>query len=149
MCLLPQQPLNSQRDAATLTEDSRGLRRALRLAKVKTLDPEEEEEEGERSSGVGRLGDWLGKPAEQASGSEEDFEEELELMEGRKQRHTGVEAKRSTKTAGRYPRSPIVYFSFFILLFCFSCCFFCDKVAGLVVCIYYFVLFPERRRRIQ
>lgn len=89
--LLLQQRPTSLRDAATLTEDSRGLHRALRL------NPEE----GGEHPGVVR-------PAEQESGSEEDFEEELELMEGRKQRHTGVgggsEKRKSNKTAGRYLR---------------------------------------------
>ncbi|KAM7417115.1 hypothetical protein PAMA_016971 [Pampus argenteus] len=97
--LLRQRP-PSQRDAATLTEDSRGLNGALRLAEGKTLYSKEEEEQS-----LPRHRDRLGRPVDQ---EEEEEELELELMEGRRHRHIGVEAsfekKRSNKTDGREKR---------------------------------------------
>ncbi|XP_027140182.1 centrosome and spindle pole associated protein 1 isoform X3 [Larimichthys crocea] len=79
----------SRRDAATLTEDSRGLRRAVRLAEVKNLCPEEDEEP---SSVLPRRRDRLGRPVDQESEEEEYFKDELELMEGRRHRPLGVDA---------------------------------------------------------
>ncbi|KAM9356849.1 centrosome and spindle pole-associated protein 1-like [Symphorus nematophorus] len=106
--VLPKQRPTSRRDAATLTDDSRGLHRALRLADVKTLCPEEDEEQ---SSLLPRHCDRLGRPVDQESEEEDDLKEELEeleLMEGRRHRHTGVEAsyekRRSNKTDGREKR---------------------------------------------
>ncbi|XP_041800014.1 centrosome and spindle pole associated protein 1-like isoform X2 [Chelmon rostratus] len=104
---LPKQRPASLRDAATLTEDSRGLHRALCLAEVKTLCPEEDEEQ---SSVFPRHGDRMGRPVDQESEEEEEeyLKEELELMEARRHRLTGVEAnyekRRSNKTDGREKR---------------------------------------------
>uniref|UniRef100_A0A671X1V6 Uncharacterized protein n=1 Tax=Sparus aurata TaxID=8175 RepID=A0A671X1V6_SPAAU len=89
---------------STLTEDSRGLRRALRLADVKTLCPEEDEGP---SSVLPRLRDKLGRPVDQESEEEEYFKEELQLMEGRRHRYTGVDAsyeKRQSNKSLRYLR---------------------------------------------
>uniref|UniRef100_A0A3B4YUA1 Centrosome and spindle pole associated protein 1a n=1 Tax=Seriola lalandi dorsalis TaxID=1841481 RepID=A0A3B4YUA1_SERLL len=101
--VLPKQRPSSWRDAATLTEDNMGLQRALRLAEVKTLYPEEEEEQ---LSLTPRLHDRLGRPVDQDSEEEEYFKEELELMEGRRCRHMGIEAsypkRRTNKTDGRF-----------------------------------------------
>uniref|UniRef100_A0A3B4UMY9 Centrosome and spindle pole associated protein 1 n=1 Tax=Seriola dumerili TaxID=41447 RepID=A0A3B4UMY9_SERDU len=103
--VLPKQRPSSWRDAATLTEDNKGLQRALRLAEVKTLYPEEEEEQ---LSLTPRLHDRLGRPVDQDSEEEEYFKEELELMEGRRCRHMGIEAsypkRRTNKTDGREKR---------------------------------------------
>uniref|UniRef100_A0A4W6FUM3 Centrosome and spindle pole associated protein 1a n=1 Tax=Lates calcarifer TaxID=8187 RepID=A0A4W6FUM3_LATCA len=103
--VLPKQRASTRRDAATLTEDSKGLHRALCLAEVNTLFPEEEEQ----SSLAARHRDRLGRTVDQES-----EEEELELMEGRRRRHIGTEAsyeKRWTnKTDGRYLRDMIHYF---------------------------------------
>ncbi|XP_036933606.1 centrosome and spindle pole associated protein 1-like isoform X2 [Acanthopagrus latus] len=96
--VLPRQRAASRRDAATLTEDSRGLRRALRLADVKTLCPEEDEGP---SSVLPRLCDKLGRPVDQESEEEEYFKEELELMEGRRHRHTGVDASYEKRQSNR------------------------------------------------
>ncbi|TKS72763.1 Centrosome and spindle pole-associated protein 1 [Collichthys lucidus] len=79
----------SRRDAATLTEDSRGLRRAVRLAEVKNLCPEEDEEP---SSVLPRRRDRLERPVDQESEEEEYFKDELELMEGRRHRPSEVDA---------------------------------------------------------
>ncbi|XP_049898888.1 centrosome and spindle pole-associated protein 1-like isoform X3 [Epinephelus moara] len=102
--VLPKQRPPSRRDAATLTEDSRRLHRALRLTEVNTLSPEEDEGQ---SSVLPRHCDRLGKLADQES-EEEEYLKELELMEGRRRRHTGVETSyektRSNKTDGREKR---------------------------------------------
>lgn len=88
------------RDAATLTEDNRGLHRDLRLTGFKTLSPEEEEE---HLSLALRQHDRLGRPVAQESD-----DEDLELVEGRRCRHTRVEAsyekRQPNKTDGRYVR---------------------------------------------
>uniref|UniRef100_A0A3B5B6F5 Centrosome and spindle pole associated protein 1-like n=1 Tax=Stegastes partitus TaxID=144197 RepID=A0A3B5B6F5_9TELE len=103
--VVPKQRPSLQRDAATLTEDGRGLHRALRLAEVKNLCPEEEDEE--QLSEVPRHRERLGRPADQESEEEEEdyFKDELELMEGRRRRLLGVEASyekaRSNRTDGR------------------------------------------------
>ncbi|XP_044220221.1 centrosome and spindle pole-associated protein 1-like isoform X1 [Thunnus albacares] len=98
----------SRRDAATLTEDSRGLHRDLCLAEGKTLFPEEDEEQSSVLSRLSRHRDRLGRPVDQESEEEEYTKEELELMEGRRRRHMGVEAsyekRRSIKTDGREKR---------------------------------------------
>lgn len=82
----------------------------MRLAEVKTLCPEEDEE---HSSVVLRHRDRLGRPVDQESEEEEYFKEELEMMESRKHRHAGFEAsyekRRANKTDGRYLRG-IVHF---------------------------------------
>lgn len=102
--VLPKQRPPSRRDAATLTEDSRRLHRALRLTEVNTLSPEEDEGQ---SSVLPRHCDRLGKLADQES-EEEEYLKELELMEGRRRRHTEVETsyekRRSNKTDGREKR---------------------------------------------
>nr|XP_046262553.1 centrosome and spindle pole associated protein 1-like isoform X2 [Scatophagus argus] len=102
---VPKQQAISWRDAATLTEDSKGLHRALRLAEVKTLCPEEDKEQ---PSVLRRHRDTQRRPADQESEDEEYFKEELELMEGRRNRHTGEEAnyekRQSNKTDGREKR---------------------------------------------
>ncbi|XP_029298029.1 centrosome and spindle pole associated protein 1-like isoform X2 [Cottoperca gobio] len=77
---LPKQRPPSRRDAATLTEDSRGLHRALRLAEVRTLYSEEDEE---RASVLPRLLD----------SEEEEYLHELELMEGRRLRRVKADAR--------------------------------------------------------
>ncbi|XP_042349771.1 centrosome and spindle pole-associated protein 1-like isoform X2 [Plectropomus leopardus] len=93
--VLPKQRPPSRRDAATLTEDSRGLR----LAEVKNLGAEEDEEQ---YSVFPRHHDRLGKPLDEDSEEDEYLKE---LMEGRRRRHTGTEAgfekRRSNKTDGR------------------------------------------------
>ncbi|XP_035525773.1 centrosome and spindle pole associated protein 1-like isoform X3 [Morone saxatilis] len=105
---LPKQRPASHRDAATLTEDSRALHRPLRLAEVRTLYPEDEEQ----SSVLPRHRDRLGRPVDQESEEEEEYFKELELMEGRRHRHTGVEAtyekRRSNRTDGRENRENLV-----------------------------------------
>ncbi|XP_070819475.1 centrosome and spindle pole-associated protein 1-like isoform X1 [Chaetodon trifascialis] len=102
---LPKQRPALRRDAATLTEDSRGLHRALRLAEVKRLCPEEDEEPSPRFP---RHRDRLGRPVDQESEEEEYFREELDLTEARRHRLTGVEAdhekRRANKTDGREKR---------------------------------------------
>lgn len=79
------------------------MHRAYRSADVKALFPKEDEEQ---SSVLCRHRDRLGKPVDQESEEEEYFKEELELMEGRGNRHTGDEAsyerRRFNKTDGRY-----------------------------------------------
>ncbi|XP_028445650.1 centrosome and spindle pole associated protein 1 isoform X2 [Perca flavescens] len=96
----------SRRDAATLTEESRGLHRASRHTEVKTLRPEEDEE---LSSVLPRHWDRLGKLVDQDS---EEDEQELELMEGRRPRHIGAEAnyenRPSNRTFGREKRENLV-----------------------------------------
>ncbi|XP_040903340.1 centrosome and spindle pole associated protein 1-like isoform X2 [Toxotes jaculatrix] len=96
--VLPKQRASSWRDAATLTEDSKGLHRALRLTEVKTLCPEEEEEQ---PSLTPRHLDRLGRPVDQESEEEENFREELELMEGRRRRHEGIEARNEKRQTNR------------------------------------------------
>ncbi|XP_075959153.1 centrosome and spindle pole associated protein 1-like isoform X4 [Anarhichas minor] len=111
--VLPKQHPPSRRDAATLTEDSRGLHRALRLAELMTLCPEADQEQ---ASVLPRHCDRLGKPLDRDSEEEEEEEEEyfkeLELLEGRRRRHIGVEAsyekRRSNKTDGREQREDLV-----------------------------------------
>ncbi|KAF7657308.1 hypothetical protein LDENG_00028880, partial [Lucifuga dentata] len=73
----PKQRAASRRDAATLTEGSRGVHRVLQLVGG----------EEEQSLLPSRHRGSLGRPVEQES-----EEEELELMEGRSRRHIGVEA---------------------------------------------------------
>ncbi len=85
------------------------MHRALGLVEVKTLCPEEEEEEEEEQLSVlPRHRGNLGKPLEQESEEEEYLKEELELMEGKRHRRTGVEAsyekRRSSKSDSRYLR---------------------------------------------
>lgn len=105
------------------------------LAEVKTLCPEEDE--GHLSVGL-RHPERLGRPVDFESDEEEYFKEELELMEDRKHRHTGIEAnyekRRSNKTVSRYLREIDTHklfnivikqltfcsFSFNLLLFDFS-----------------------------
>ncbi|XP_034453336.1 centrosome and spindle pole-associated protein 1-like isoform X4 [Hippoglossus hippoglossus] len=98
--VVPKQRASSRRDAATLTEDNRGLQRALHLAEVKAFCPEEEE--------ACRHHDRLGRPVELESEEDEYLKEELERMKGRRNRYTGTEAsyeKRQTnKTDGREKR---------------------------------------------
>ncbi|XP_078117223.1 centrosome and spindle pole-associated protein 1-like isoform X3 [Sander vitreus] len=100
----PKQRPPSRRDAATLTEESRGLHRASRHAEVKTLRPEED---AEQSSVLPGHWDRLGKLVD----SEEE-ELELELMEGRRPRHIGAEAnyenRPSNSTSGREKRENLV-----------------------------------------
>ncbi|XP_035861778.1 centrosome and spindle pole associated protein 1-like isoform X2 [Sander lucioperca] len=102
----PKQRPPSRRDAATLTEESRGLHRASRHAEVKTLRPEEDEEQ---SSVLPGHWDRLGKLVDQDS---EEEELELELMEGRRPRHIGAEAnyenRSSNRTSGREKRENLV-----------------------------------------
>nr|XP_019942477.1 PREDICTED: centrosome and spindle pole-associated protein 1 [Paralichthys olivaceus] len=97
---VPILPASSRRDAATLTEDNRGLHRALHLAEAKTLCPEDEEQQSPLAF---RHHGRLGRPVELESEEDEYLKEEL--MEGRRQRYTGTEAsyeKRQTnKTDGR------------------------------------------------
>ncbi|KAJ4946285.1 hypothetical protein JOQ06_023953 [Pogonophryne albipinna] len=78
--VLSEQRPPSHRDAATLTEDSRELLRALRLAEGKPLCSEDDEE---RASVPPRHCDRLW--------DSEEKEEEL-MMEGRRHRQTGAEA---------------------------------------------------------
>ncbi|KAA8589140.1 hypothetical protein FQN60_010485 [Etheostoma spectabile] len=96
----PKQCPPSRRDAATLTEECRGLHRASRHAEVKTLRPEEDEEQ---STVLHRHWDRLGKLMDQDS-----EEEELELMEGRRPRLIAAEAnsenRPSNRTSGREKR---------------------------------------------
>ncbi|KAK9517588.1 hypothetical protein VZT92_022947 [Zoarces viviparus] len=112
--VLPKQRPPSRRDAATLTEDSRGLHRALRLAQLMTLCPEADQEQAPVRP---RHCDGLGKPLDRDSSEEEEEEEEeyfkeLELVEGRRRRHRGAEAsyekRRSNKTDGREQREDVV-----------------------------------------
>ncbi|KAK5865218.1 hypothetical protein PBY51_016400 [Eleginops maclovinus] len=88
----------SRRDAATLTEDSRGLLRALRHVEVRPLCSEEDEEP---ISALPRHCDRL-------SDSEEEEEEEEMMMEGRRRRQMGAEAtherRRLYKTDNRENR---------------------------------------------
>ncbi|XP_053179175.1 centrosome and spindle pole-associated protein 1-like isoform X2 [Scomber japonicus] len=99
------QRLPSRRDAGTLTEDSGGLHRALRLAEDETLCPEEDEEQ---LLVLSRHRDRPGKPVDEEVEEEEYTKEEMELMEGRRRRHMGVEAsyekRRSNKTDDREKR---------------------------------------------
>ncbi|GAA6222637.1 centrosome and spindle pole associated protein 1-like [Lates japonicus] len=97
--VLPKQRASTRRDAATLTEDSKGLHRALCLAEVNTLFPEEEEEE--QSSLAARHRDRLGRTVDQES-----EEEELELMEGRRHRHKGTEAGYEKRWTSKTDGSP-------------------------------------------
>lgn len=96
--ILYKQRFQSVRDAATLTEDNRGLHKDL-LTEVKTLSPEEEEED--YLSLVLRQHDRLRMPV-----AKEPEDEDLELVEGRRSRHTRPEAsyekRQSNKTDGRY-----------------------------------------------
>lgn len=63
------------------------------------------EEDEEQSSRLSRHRDRLERPVEQESEDEEYTKEELELIEGRRRRHVGVEAsyenRRPNKTDGR------------------------------------------------
>ncbi|CAK6969350.1 centrosome and spindle pole-associated protein 1-like isoform X2 [Scomber scombrus] len=99
------QRLPSWRDAGTLTEDRGGLHRALRLAEDETLCPEEDEEQ---LSVLSRHRGRPGKPMDEEVEEEEYTKEEMELMEGRRRRHMGVEAsyekRRSNKTDEREKR---------------------------------------------
>ncbi|XP_071313549.1 centrosome and spindle pole-associated protein 1-like isoform X2 [Trachinotus anak] len=104
--VVPKHRASSWRDAATLTEDHKGpLHRALHLAEVKTLCPEEEEEQSSLSP---RHHDRLGRPVDHESDEEEYFKEELELMEGKRHRHMAMEGtyekRRTNKTDSREKR---------------------------------------------
>ncbi|XP_034399820.1 centrosome and spindle pole-associated protein 1-like isoform X2 [Cyclopterus lumpus] len=104
--VLPKQRPPSRRDAATLTEDGRGSHRALRLAEVATLRHEADEEQ---SAVLPRHCDRLGKPLDRDSEEEEEeCFKELELVQGRRRLHIGVEAsyekRRDYKTDGREKR---------------------------------------------
>ncbi|KAI3352031.1 hypothetical protein L3Q82_020843, partial [Scortum barcoo] len=83
----PRQRPPSRKDAATLTEHSRGFHKTLHPIEVKTLCPEEDEEQLLVLSRQDRLGKLVDQESE-----EEDFREELERMESRRHRHIGVEA---------------------------------------------------------
>ncbi|XP_058505755.1 centrosome and spindle pole-associated protein 1-like isoform X2 [Solea solea] len=94
--VLPKQRVSSRRDAATLTDDNKGLQRALRLAKAKALCPEEEDEQPPR-----RYRNRPRRPVDQES-EEDEYSEELELMEGRRTgTDPGYESRRNNKTDGR------------------------------------------------
>ncbi|KAK5925511.1 hypothetical protein CgunFtcFv8_018029 [Champsocephalus gunnari] len=80
--VLSEQRPPSHRDAATLTEDSRELLRALRLAEGKPLCSEDDEE---RAS----VPPWH---CDRLWDSEEKEKEEELMMEGRRHRQTGAEA---------------------------------------------------------
>ncbi|XP_060935736.1 centrosome and spindle pole associated protein 1-like [Limanda limanda] len=94
--VVPKQRASSRRDAATLTEEPRGLQRVLHLTEVKTC-PEEEE--------ASRHHPRVGRPVELETEEDEYLKEELELMKGRRNRYTGIDAsheKRQTNgTDGR------------------------------------------------
>lgn len=112
------------------------MRRALRLADVKTLCPEEDEGP---SSVLPRLRDKLGRPVDQESEEEEYFKEELQLMEGRRHRHTGVDAsyeKRQSNKSLRYLRGIVNCLFVHKLQACFKMADFRNS------------FFPERRGRI-
>nr|XP_020451196.1 centrosome and spindle pole-associated protein 1-like isoform X2 [Monopterus albus] len=83
--VLPKYHCPLQRDAAILTEDNWGLHRAVRYTEVKTLSPEEDEEQSSLRS---RHHDRLERLVDQETEGEENFIEELELMESRKHRHS-------------------------------------------------------------
>lgn len=89
------------------------MRRALRLAEVKNLCPEEDEEP---SSVFPRRRDRLGRPVDQESEEEEYFKDELELMEGRRHRPSGVDAsyekRRFNRIDGRYLMDMICFLYF-------------------------------------
>ncbi|XP_029368386.1 centrosome and spindle pole-associated protein 1-like isoform X2 [Echeneis naucrates] len=93
---------SSLRDATTLTEESKGLRRALCIAEVKTLCPDEEEEQ---SSLTPQHHDRFRRSVSQESEEEENLKEEVELTEGRGRRHMGVktscERRQTKKIDGR------------------------------------------------
>ncbi|XP_056295792.1 centrosome and spindle pole-associated protein 1-like isoform X3 [Pseudoliparis swirei] len=108
--VLPKQRPPFRSDAAPLTEDSRGSR-PPRLAEVATPCPEADEEQ---SSVLPRHCDRLGKPLDRDSEEEEEEEEyfkELDLVEGRRRLHIGVEAsyekRRDYKTDGREKRETL------------------------------------------
>uniref|UniRef100_UPI0037E725E6 centrosome and spindle pole-associated protein 1-like n=1 Tax=Semicossyphus pulcher TaxID=241346 RepID=UPI0037E725E6 len=88
--------------ASVLTSQRPPLQRPLRLSEVQPLCTEENVE---HSLIPPRHHNRLGKPVDQESEEEEYFEEELELMGGRRHRHTGVEdtyeRRRFKKTDGR------------------------------------------------
>ncbi|XP_026186465.1 centrosome and spindle pole-associated protein 1-like isoform X2 [Mastacembelus armatus] len=96
------------KDAATLTEDNHRLHSTLRLAEVKALCPEEDEEQ---SSVVPRQHDMLTRPADQESGGEDHIKDEM--VESRRCRNTApdtnYEKRRSSKGDGREKReNPVV-----------------------------------------
>ncbi|CAJ1057942.1 centrosome and spindle pole associated protein 1-like isoform X1 [Xyrichtys novacula] len=97
--ILPSQQRLLRRDAATLTEGSRGLQRTLHLIEVQPLCTEKDEEQ---SSVPLRLRDRLGKTIDQESEEDEFFKEDLK---GTESRHTRVEdiyeRGRSKETDGR------------------------------------------------
>lgn len=96
----PSQQLSSRRDAATLTEDSRGLQKALHLAEVQSLCTKEDDEQ---SSIPPRHHDRLGKMVDQESEEDEYFREDLELMGDRNTQVEDInERRRFKKTDGRY-----------------------------------------------
>ncbi|XP_070692820.1 centrosome and spindle pole-associated protein 1-like isoform X2 [Pempheris klunzingeri] len=108
--LLPKQRPPSRRDAATLTEDTRELHRAFRVTDAEAFYPKDDEEQ---SSVLFKYRGRLGKPVDQESEEEEEhFKEELEQLEGRGHRHTGVDAsyerRRFNKTDGREKREDLV-----------------------------------------
>ncbi|XP_074530747.1 centrosome and spindle pole-associated protein 1-like [Halichoeres trimaculatus] len=97
--VLPSQQLSSRRDAATLTEDGRGLQRALRLAEVQSLCTKEDDEQ---SLVPLRRHDRLGKTVDQESEEDEYSREDLELLGGRNTRVEDIcERRRFKKTDGR------------------------------------------------
>lgn len=103
--VLPKHQPSSRRDAATLTEDNRGLHKALCLTEFKTLCPEENE--GLSSVGL-RHPERLGRLVDLESEEDDYFKAELELMEDREHRKTDIEVnyekRRSNKTVNRYLR---------------------------------------------
>lgn len=114
------------------------MRRALRSADVKTLCPDEDEGP---SSVLPRLRDKLGRPVDQESEEEEEyFKEELQLMEGRRHRHSGVDAsyeKRQSNKSLRYLREIVNCLFVHKLQACFKMADFGN------------LFFPERRGRIK
>ncbi|XP_041653629.1 centrosome and spindle pole associated protein 1-like [Cheilinus undulatus] len=93
---LRQEPL-LHRDAAALTEDSRGLQRTLHPTEVQHVHPEEDEE---RSSAPLRRRDRLGKPEDKEPEEEDEddyFREELEQTGGRSSGFEDIYERRRSK----------------------------------------------------
>ncbi|KAF0039704.1 hypothetical protein F2P81_007939 [Scophthalmus maximus] len=115
MGILSKQRASSSRSVSALTEDNKRPHRALRLAEIKVLSPEEEEEEVEEQSPLThRQPDRLGRLVNHESEDDENFREELELTEGRRCRPAGTEAgyerRRTNKSDGREKRENPVSF---------------------------------------
>ncbi|XP_047190221.1 centrosome and spindle pole associated protein 1-like isoform X1 [Scophthalmus maximus] len=116
MGILSKQRASSSRSVSALTEDNKRPHRALRLAEIKVLSPEEEEEEEveEQSPLTHRQPDRLGRLVNHESEDDENFREELELTEGRRCRPAGTEAgyerRRTNKSDGREKRENPVSF---------------------------------------